>query len=146
MSAGPAGKLYSPALLSLAIELASFPLNDRLTLRQEERSRTCGSTILLGLSTAADGMVDAVGMQVSACAVGQASAAIMARGIVGSTPQTVFQAHEQILHWLAGEGGLPQWPGFAALEAARDYAGRHGALLLPWKAAAAALSKVTPTG
>ncbi|WP_427966933.1 iron-sulfur cluster assembly scaffold protein [Altererythrobacter sp.] len=145
MSAGPAGKLYSPELLSLATELASYPLSDGLTLRQEERSRTCGSTIVLGLSTAGGGMVDAVGMQVSACAVGQASAAIMARGIVGSAPHTVIETYEQILHWLAGEGALPQWPGFTALEAARDYAGRHGALLLPWKAAAEALSKVTPT-
>jgi len=35
---------------------------------------------------------------------------------------------------------LPDWPGLDAIEAARAFPGRHGAMLLPWQAALAALS------
>jgi hypothetical protein len=46
--------------------------------------------------------------------------------------------------WLAGEGDLPAWSGIGALAPARDHPGRHGALLLPWKAACEALSQAAP--
>jgi hypothetical protein len=41
---------------------------------------------------------------------------------------------------VAGEGSLPDWPGLATIAAARDYPGRHGALMLPWTAALQLLS------
>jgi hypothetical protein len=39
-----------------------------------------------------------------------------------------------------GEKLLPDWPGFDALEPARDHTGRHGALLMAWTAMTQALS------
>jgi len=41
--------------------------------------------------------------------------------------------------WLGGAGQMPDWPGLAAIAAARDYPARHGAILLPWRAALDAL-------
>ena len=72
------GALYSPALLGLAVELAEYPLKDDMALRGEARSRSCGSTLQLGCTTDDDGAIAELGMRVSACAVGQASAAIFA--------------------------------------------------------------------
>lgn len=146
MNTGPAGKLYTPELLALATELAYFPLTEDLPLRGEGRSRTCGSTASLGLSLNGSGAVETIGMRISACAVGQASAAIMARGMAGRPKDEVSAVQQQIAQWLEGAGPLPEWPGFEALSPARNYAGRHGAILLPWNAAIDALSKADVTG
>lgn len=141
MSARAAAKLYSPALLGLATGLARFPLTDELPLRAEARSRSCGSVIALGVALDDGGRVADIGMQVSACAIGQASAALLAESAQGADPARVHATAEALAAWLAGEGALPDWPGIEALAPARDHPGRHGALLLPWKAASEALSQ-----
>ncbi len=146
MSARVSSRLYTPELLGLATGLADFPLTDNLPLRAEERSRTCGSVITLGLALDDDGLVCAIGMTISACAIGQASAALLAQGISGDDPGHVRLTAAALERWLAGEGDLPRWPGIAALAPARDHPGRHGALLLPWKAASTALSQAAPCG
>ena len=141
MDAGIEGKLYSPALLSLATELAAYPYSDTFDLSASERSRTCGSTIDLGVTLNSAGMVSAIGLRVAACAVGQASAAVLASSATGKSGTEIGDTHLKIDNWLAGNGELPDWPGIRALEPARAYAGRHEALLLPWKAASSALCK-----
>lgn len=134
-------KLYSPALLGLATGLASFPLTDDLPLRGAARSRSCGGVMTLGLALDGAGRIAQIGMQVSACAVGQASAALLAQGIIGTDPAAVRDASGGLAVWLAGEGDLPDWPeDLAPLVPARAHPGRHGALLMPWKAACEALS------
>ena len=140
MSAGSAGKLYTPAMLSLATELADFPFASDLPHIASARSRTCGSTAVLGLALAVDGTVDRVGLKISACAIGQASAALLARSIKGRSAQDVRTVRTEIDNWLGGEGELPAWPDFELIAAARDSKGRHGALLLSWNAAVDALS------
>jgi len=146
MTARPAAKLYSPALLGLATELAQFPLNDALTLRAEARSRSCGSVIALGLALAENGRISRIGMTVSACAIGQASAALLARSALGADPARIVDTTATLTTWLAGESGLPDWPGLAVLAPALPHPGRHGALLLPWKAACEALSSGVEQG
>ena len=140
MASRVSSRLYSPDLLALAADLARYPLNEDLPLRAEARSRTCGSVIALGLAQDEDGLISRIGMQVSACAIGQASAALLAQGIIGTTPGLVRFTANWLTAWLRGEGDLPQWRGLDALALARDHPGRHGALLLPWNAACEALS------
>ncbi|NCP13237.1 MAG: iron-sulfur cluster assembly scaffold protein [Sphingomonadales bacterium] len=140
MTNRPAVKLYSPALLGLATELSHFPLTQTLELRAEARSRSCGSVITIGLTLGADDTVSQIGMQVSACAIGQASAALMARSAVGAAPSAITMTTAAISRWLAGEGDLPDWPALELVAPALAHPGRHGALLLPWKAACEALS------
>ena len=139
MSARVSSKLYSPELLGLATGLAAFPLRDDLPLRAEARSRSCGSVIALGLALDDRGLVSGVGMKVSACAIGQASAALLAQWIRGHSPGNICSTAEALERWLAGGGDLPPWLGIEALVPARDHPGRHGALLLPWTAASKAL-------
>ncbi len=141
MTDAPRAKLYSPALLGLATGLAQFPLTGDLPLRAEARSRSCGSVIALGLALGDNGAIARIGMTVSACAIGQASAALLAQGALGAEPALLRDTAEALAGWLAGDGHLPNiWPGLAPLTPARDHPGRHGALLLPWKAACEALS------
>lgn len=134
--------LYTPEVLALAIELARHPLTDDLPLRGEARSRSCGSTIALGLAFDADGAIARVGLRSHACAIGQASAAIFAANAAGVTVGDVRATRAAVAAWLAGEGALPEWPGFAAIAAARDYPARHGAVMLPWDAAVEALGHI----
>lgn len=139
-------KLYSQALLGLATGLAAFPLTDDLPLRAEARSRSCGSVIALGAALDEDGLIARIGIQVSACAIGQASAALLAQASTGAHPDRVSSTSKALEAWLAGEGNLPDWPGIDALAPALAHPGRHGALLMPWKAACIALSSAATGG
>ena len=48
--------------------------------------------------------------------------------------------------WLSGDGGPPAWPGIELLAPARAYPARHGAILLAWDAALAALESPQTLG
>lgn len=134
--------LYTPEVLGLALELAACPLTDDLPLQGEARSKSCGSTITLGLVLDDAGRIARVGLRSQACAIGQASAAIFARAAAGTSGADIVRIRDEVAAWLADEGGLPEWPGFAIIAAARDYPARHGAVMLPWDAAVKALSAV----
>lgn len=142
MTAGGAiERLYTSEVLALAVELAEYPLPADLDLSGQSRSPSCGSTLRIGLSLDTLGLILKVGMQVSACAIGQASAAIFARHARGMNEAAISNALHEIEDWLADtEASLP-WPDLKKIERARDYPARHGAILLPWRAAQQALSK-----
>ena len=140
MAPPSAAKLYSPRLLSLTTQLADYPLNRAFQYNARLQSRTCGSVIELGLDRSDDGEITDVGMQISACAVGQSSAALMAMSITGCEPYRVKETQSAISRWVTGEGQIPDWPGIEALEPALPFKARHSGLLLPWNAAVEALS------
>jgi NifU-like protein involved in Fe-S cluster formation len=135
-----AERLYTPELLALAVGLAAYPLADDLPLAGEARSRSCGSTLRIGLAVDSAGRVERIGMRVAACAVGQASAAIFAAAVPGRTRGDLAATLAALEAWLAEDGPAPEWPGLAMLAPARAYPARHGAMLLPWRAALDALS------
>lgn len=134
-----AARLYTPEILALAVELYDYPLTEALRWRGEARSAACGSTLELGLALD-DGTVTAVGLRLSACAIGQASAAIFARHAANCEGAAIGRMAAQVERWVSGSGERPDWPDLAMLEPARAYPGRHGAMLLPWHAAVTALS------
>ena len=133
--------LYNRDILALAVATADYlPLADAHH-RVSKRAPLCGSAIILDLDTDDAGRVTRVGMHVEACALGQASAALLARHAPGLGLAEIRAARDGIAGWFAGEGEgeRPDWPGFDLLAAARDYPARHGAILLPFDAAIAAL-------
>lgn len=133
-------RLYTPDILALAIDLADYPLSRPFTHHAVLRSRSCGSAIEIGLDVGDDGAVTSVGLRVTACAIGQAAAAIFARGARNRTSEQIGEVTQAIELWLAGKGDEPSWPGFAMLHKVKPFTGRHEALLLPWRAAILALS------
>jgi NifU-like protein involved in Fe-S cluster formation len=139
-----AQKLYTPELLALAVDLARWPALTHAAARGDARSPTCGSTVAIDLELDAAGRVADFGLTVRACAVGQAAAAVFAKGVVGRDRADLARALQDIDAWLEHGGDLPDWPGFAPLAPARDFPARHGAIRLPWKAALAALSSAVP--
>jgi NifU-like protein involved in Fe-S cluster formation len=141
-----AQRLYTPELLALAVELAEYPSLDTAPVHAEARSPTCGSTLAIDLALDEDGRIARIGMRVRACAVGQASAAIFARHATGRDLPELAAALARLEAWLDDEGPAPDWPDLALIDPARAYRARHGAMLLPWKAATAALSSAAAAG
>ena len=141
-----AEKLYTPELLALAVTLADYPPDGALPLHGDARSKSCGSTLRADLAVDDEGRIERIGLQVRACAVGQAAAAVFARAAAGQGVEQIGAAHASLTAWLAGPGAPPDWPGIEAIAPARDFPARHGAIMLPWTAALDALSSAAPSG
>lgn len=137
--------LYTPEVLARAVELCAYPLGDDLPLRGSARSQSCGSSLELGLAVDGSGRIERLGLRSHACAIGQAAAAIFAAAAPGRDRAGIATTERAVSAWLNG-GELPDWPGLEQLARARDYPGRHGALLLPWRAALDALSTTGSQG
>jgi NifU-like protein involved in Fe-S cluster formation len=131
--------LYSRDILRLA---ASIPHHARLPHPHgsaEKRSAVCGSRVVVDVALDGEGRVAALGQEVKACALGQASAALLGANALGRTPEELAEAREALAAWLAGTSDAPgAWPGLKVLAAARPYAARHAAILLAFEAAAEA--------
>ncbi|PLK25887.1 iron-sulfur cluster assembly scaffold protein [Novosphingobium sp. TH158] len=138
MSASPP-KLYTPQVLALATGLARWPHDPAMPLQGRARSQSCGSTLALSLELDEQGRIAGLGVAAQACAIGQASAAIFAAAAEGKNGQELASSLSAIEDWLSGKGEMPAWPGLDAIAAATAYPARHGAVLLPWKAALDAL-------
>lgn len=130
-----AEKLYTAQVLGLATQLAAWPWDESLPLRGSTRSRSCGSSLELGLGLDEEGRVARLGLRAQACAIGQAAAAIFASGARGRDGAAIRAAAEALAAWLAGDAPMPDWPGLDALSAAQAVPGRHGAIMLAWNAA-----------
>lgn len=136
--------LYTPEMLAAAVRLAEHPLHGGLPLRGEARSRSCGSVVAVGLEMDPGGRILEAGCRVQACAVGQAAAAAFLAGAVGRTRSELSAARTALADWLGGTVDLPDWPDLGLIAAARDYPARHGAVVLAWEAALAALASPAP--
>ena len=123
-------KLYSGRILALAADMpATAPLEaPQATARR--RSPLCGSTVTVSLDMG-DGRVARYAQDVKACALGQASASVTGRVMVGRTRAEVAAARDGLRAMLAG-GPVPAapWDGLEVLVPARDFRNRHASILL----------------
>lgn len=135
-------KLYSGRILELA---ADIPLTDRLEAPDatvKKRSPLCGSTVTVDVKMD-NGRIAAFGQDVKACALGQASASVLARHVVGRTRQEVENARDQLRAMLTEHGAVPEAPfdEYAVLEPARDFRNRHASIMLALDATAEAVAE-----
>ena len=134
--------LYTTEILRLAAAVRPTSDLERVDGIAELRSLTCGSTIVTEVMLDEQGKVAALSQAVSACAFGQASAALLEGSAGGKSAVEVQSALDSLSAWLAGKRDNPgDWPGLAALAPARAKAGRHGAILLPFRALLAAMEQ-----
>lgn len=139
MAAGvTAQPLYTTEILRLAASLAEPRALGREDGRAEVRSPACGSRIATAVQLEG-GRVAAMSQQIHACAFGQASAALVERRAVGRSPEEIVAASDQLGAWLAGDADEAPWD-MAALAPARTRTGRHGAIMLPFRALLAAIA------
>ncbi len=131
--------LYNRDILALAVGVADHPPRPEAQRHASLRAPLCGSRICIDLDAGDDGRVSCVGLHVEACALGQAAATLFARHAPGRSLDELRAARAAIADWFGGGDARPGWPGFDLLAPARAYPARHGAILLPFDAAIAAL-------
>lgn len=131
--------LYNSDILRLA---ASIPHHARLADAQasvEKRSPTCGSRVTADVRLDDHDRLSALGLEVRACALGQASAALMAAHAVGLRVDELRLAQQKLAAYLAGDSDdLDFWPGLGIFAPARAYPARHASIRLGFEAVAQA--------
>ena len=98
----------------------------------------------LNYLTMRDGRVADFAHDVKACALGQASSSIMARNVVGSTPEELRHIRDTVRKMLKENGPPPdgKWADIAVLEPVRDYKARHASTLLTFDAVVDAVGQI----
>ncbi|PZF75058.1 iron-sulfur cluster assembly scaffold protein [Aestuariivirga litoralis] len=136
-------EIYNRQILGFA---ADIPRLQRLTAPDATAvaiSRLCGSKVTVDVSMR-DGVVSDFGQEVKACALGQASSSIMARHVVGSTPEELRSVRDQMYRMLKEEGPAPtgKWAELEALMPVRDFKARHASTLLTFDAVVDAIGQI----
>ena len=139
--------LYSEKILEIA---ANQPVPGRLAqpgASARRVSRVCGSTIEVDLSLA-DGVITGYGHDISACALGQTSAAVVAANVLGASADEMRLVRKQMYAMLKANGAAPpgpRWENLKYLEPVREYRPRHTSTLLVFDAVVDALDAIEGT-
>lgn len=132
-----ADKLYTKDILRLA---ADIPLLERLDAPGHSVTKVspiCGSRVKVDASIT-NGAVERFGQEVRACALGQASAAILGQSVIGQPIASFPALAEALRAFLKGDAPAPDapWDGLAIFAPAKAHKGRHASILLPFEAMA----------
>lgn len=137
--------VYNSRILALA---ADIPRLGRLPHPQASatvRSKLCGSTVTVDVSMA-DGKISEFAHDVRACALGQASSSIMARHVIGATPDELRHVREIVRAMLKDNGAPPpegdRWDDIRVLEPVRDFKARHASTMLTFDAVVEAINQI----
>jgi len=136
--------VYNKRILELAAEIPRLGRLPHPDATATAHSKLCGSTVTVDLMLT-DGQVTDFAHDIKACALGQASSSIMARNIVGSTPQELRALRDSVRRMLKENAAPPEaakWADIAVLEPVRDYKARHSSTLLTFDAVVAALEQI----
>jgi NifU-like protein involved in Fe-S cluster formation len=136
-------ELYSERILEIAGNPPEAPRLDHPGASARKVSRLCGSMIDVDV-VVEDAVITAYGHEVSACALGQTSAAIVAREIVGTPTAEFRRVREEMIAMLKADGRPPggRWSDLRYLEPVREYKPRHASTLLVFDAVVDALDRI----
>jgi NifU-like protein involved in Fe-S cluster formation len=137
-------QLYSTQILALAADIPHAGRLDAPMSSVRKRSPLCGSTVTVDLGVE-DGRITDFAQNVKACALGQSSASILGRHVIGLDRSTIAAARDALLAMLTEDGPTPPAP-FEALEVLRPataYRNRHPSILLAWDATLAAFDEAS---
>jgi len=106
-------------------------------------SKLCGSTVTVDLAVK-DGVITDFAHEVKACALGQASSAIMAQHVVGASAGELRATREAMLRMLKEDGPPPEgrFADLKYLEPVRDYKARHASTMLTFDAVVDCLDQI----
>jgi NifU-like protein involved in Fe-S cluster formation len=135
--------VYNKKILGLAADiprLGRLPHPDATAIAH---SKLCGSKVTVDISMK-DGKISDFAHDVKACALGQASSSIMARHVIGSTPDELRRLRDEMHKMLKENGDPPQgkWADCQALLPVRDFKARHASTLLTFDAVVDAVNQI----
>lgn len=136
--------LYSARLLKLA---ANMPHAGRLPAPEgssEKISKLCGSRVTVDVVMDGD-KVGQFAQDVKACALGQASAAVLGAHVVGATLAEIEMARDQFRAMLKDGAPAPvgRFSDLEMLAPVKDYPARHTSTLLAFEAATDAVRQAS---
>jgi NifU-like protein involved in Fe-S cluster formation len=135
--------LYNARIMELA---AAIPRTARLPnadATATAHSKLCGSTITVDL-VLRDGRIADFGQNVRACLLGQASASVVGREIIGATPDEFGAVASDMRAMLRDGSRTPsgKWADLAVLEPVRAVKARHASTLLVFDGVEKALAAI----
>jgi NifU-like protein involved in Fe-S cluster formation len=138
--------IYNARMLRLAAEAAGAGRLAGCDASAEIVNPTCGDRIAVDVRTAG-ARIAALGYEVHACVLTQASASLLGRHAVNRTGAEIREVAEQLEAMLRAESDPPggDWAGYAALAPVRGHPSRHECVMLPVRALLAALDAVGST-
>jgi NifU-like protein involved in Fe-S cluster formation len=139
---GMINDIYNRKILGFAADIPRLQRLAHPDATSVGHSRLCGSKVTVDVKME-NGAVSDFGHEVKACALGQASSSIMARHVVGSTPDELRAVRDQMYRMLKEEGPPPtgKWADLEALLPVRDFKARHASTLLTFDAVVNAVTQ-----
>lgn len=134
--------IYSSKILALA---ANMPRSGRLASfhgAAEKTAKLCGSVIGVEVLLDEDDRVADFAQDVRACALGQASAAVLGANVIGADLTEILFARNALRAMLKSGGPVPvgRFAELAVLSPVKDYPARHASTLLAFEAAVEAVT------
>ena len=123
--------IYNSKILEFAANISAIGRLDAPDATAKAHSKLCGSTVTVGVAVN-QGAFTAFAQDVKACALGQAAASIVAKHIIGASPDEVRLARTQMFKMLKENGAAPdgRFEDLKYLLPVRDYKARHASTLL----------------
>jgi len=136
-------EIYNSKILGYAARIGRLGRLAQPDATAHKHSRLCGSTITVDLKMK-NGIVTDFAQEVRACALGQASAAIMAQHIIGAAQEELKALRRTMFAMLAENGPPPagKFADFACLEPVKDYKARHASAMLVLDAVAECIEQI----
>lgn len=135
--------IYNAKILEFAGNIPRIGRLEHPDATAKAHSKLCGSTVVVDLCVK-DGVVTDFAHDVKACALGQASASIMAQHIVGADADEL-RGVQNTMRTMLKEGGEPpvgRFEDLKFLEPVREYKARHASTLLTFDAVVDALEQI----
>jgi len=128
--------IYTQDLLELAADIPHIGRLSAPDASAHKVSRICGSELTLDIRLEA-GRICALGLEVKACALGQASASVLARSAIGADLEEIRATREALKAMLKDGGAAPngRFSALKTLQPAASYRQRHGSIMLAFDAA-----------
>ncbi|MEI4481006.1 MULTISPECIES: iron-sulfur cluster assembly scaffold protein [unclassified Phyllobacterium] len=135
--------VYNTRILEFAGNIQRLGRLDAPDASAKAHSKLCGSTVIVDLKVE-NGVVSDFAHDVKACALGQASSSIMARHVIGATPEELRALRLTMLRMLKENGPPPEgrFEDLKFLEPVRDYKARHNSTLLTFDAVVDCLDQI----
>ena len=135
--------IYTKTILRFA---SNIPNAERLKspdVSITKRTAVCGSSMTVDLNIK-NGKIEDIGLDIKACALGQASASILAKNILGSNCKEIQTLRHSIFFMLTGDGSAPKnkFSDYEILSPAKDYKNRHASILLALDAVVEAIDQI----
>ncbi|WP_332065612.1 iron-sulfur cluster assembly scaffold protein [Bartonella sp. CB189] len=127
--------IYNDKILEYAAHISKIGRLNHPDATSKKYAHLCGSTITVDLKVE-NYIITDFAHEVHACALGQASASLLARHIIGQTTQNIKTLHKIVYNMLTEDGPPPPTPfeAFSCLQPIKDFKIRHASTMLSFDA------------